>query len=243
VFPLMTDDPLRSAIASQTAALIAVAVLSAAARPALDAGPAYPFKAAAAFAIILGLVVVNVRRNHPFRRFGGANQVTTSRAVMLALVAGLIGEPASPLAAGGAAVAGAASAILDGFDGWIARRTRMTSTFGTRFDMEMDAALILVLAILTWQFEKAGPWIVTAGLLRYVFVAAGWVWPWMQRPLTPTLRGRLICVVQIGALIVALLPAISPGTSHGIAAAGLVALCYSFLVDTRWLWRRRNDPP
>jgi phosphatidylglycerophosphate synthase len=235
----MIDDPRRSAIAAQTVALIAVAALAVGARPGLQLSAAYPWKAAGAFAIVFLLVATTVRRHHTLPRFGPANQVTTIRAVLVVLLAALIGERATPEAATAAVAAGALSALLDGFDGWIARRTRLSSEFGMRFDMETDAALILVLAVLTWQFGKAGSWIVTAGLLRYVFVAAGWVWPWMQRPLTPTIRGRLICIVQIGALIVALLPATSPAASAPIAAGGLVALGYSFLVDTLWLWRRR----
>ena len=34
--------------------------------------------------------------------------------------------------------------ILDGVDGKVARRTRNASAFGARFDMEVDAFLILV---------------------------------------------------------------------------------------------------
>ena len=62
----------------------------------------------------------------------------------------------------------------------------MASAFGARFDMETDALLIQVLAILAWQYGKAGPWVLVSGLLRYLFVAAGWVWPWMREPLFPS---------------------------------------------------------
>ena len=130
--------------------------------------------------------------------------------------------------------------VLDGVDGWIARRTGSSSAFGERFDMETDAALILALAILAWRYGKAGPWILGAGLLRYLFVASGWLWPWMARPLAPTLRGRLICVVQIAALIIALAPIIVPPASTAVAALGLIALSYSFLVDTLRLARSRR---
>ena len=41
--------------------------------------------------------------------------------------------------------AGAAAVVaLDGVDGWIARRIGRTTVFGARFDMEVDAALMLV---------------------------------------------------------------------------------------------------
>jgi len=106
-----------------------------------------------------------------------------------------------------------------------------------RFDMETDAALILVLAILVWQFGKAGPWVLLSGLLRYAFVAAGWLWAWMDGPLASTRRGKIICVVQIAALVVAIAPTMAPPASSVVAAVGLLALSYSFLVDTLRLWR------
>jgi phosphatidylglycerophosphate synthase len=130
------------------------------------------------------------------------------------------------------------AALLDGVDGWVARRTGTSSAFGTRFDMETDAALILVLAILAWQYGKAGAWVLLSGLLRYVFVAAGWLWPWMRSPLSSTFRGKIVCVVQVVALIVAMAPMIAPPASSLVAAVGLLALSYSFLVDTLRLWRR-----
>lgn len=198
----------------------------------------YLLKAGAVFAAIALVVAGRLRAHHPFRRFGPANQITTVRALLVALVAGLVGER-SPSLAAGAVAASLIATILDGVDGWLARRTKMVSPFGARFDMEVDALLIQVLAILAWQYDKAGPWVVASGLLRYGFVAAGWSWPWMTRPLFLSVRRKTICVVQIAGLMLTLLPAITPPASSLIAAASLATLCYSFLMDTVWLWRRR----
>ena len=119
-------------------------------------------------------------------KFGPADQITLVRAVLVAALAGLVARPATPAVAWSVVFIAIVALLLDGVDGWVARRTATASAFGTRFDMETDAALILVLAVLVWQYGKAGPWVLAAGLLRYIFVAAGWVWPWMRRPLTPT---------------------------------------------------------
>jgi hypothetical protein len=62
----------------------------------------------------------------------------------------------------------------------------------------------------------------------------------MRRRLLATVRGRVICIVQIGALILALLPMVTRPVSARLAAVGLLALFYSFLVDTVWLWQRRG---
>jgi phosphatidylglycerophosphate synthase len=201
----------------------------------------YPLKAAVLFAIVVAFTVVLVHDNHPFARYGPANQITTVRAVLVALVASLIGESPLPAVATWAAGLAVVVGMLDGIDGWLARRSRMASDFGARFDMEIDAFLVMALAILAWRHDKAGAWVVMSGLLRYLFLAAGWRWQWLQRPLPPARRRQAICVVQILALILVMVPAVMPPVSTVLAAAALGALSYSFLIDILWL-RRQEDP-
>jgi len=160
---------------------------------------------------------------------------------LVSLVAGLVGEPSTPTLAAAAVAASALAVALDGLDGWLARRTHLASAFGARFDMEIDALLILMLSVLAWQHGKAGAWVLASGLLRYGFVAAGGIWSWLRRPLAPTVRARAVCVAQILGLMLALLPAITPPASARIAAMSLAALAYSFAVDILWLWRHRSD--
>jgi hypothetical protein len=62
----------------------------------------------------------------------------------------------------------------------------------------------------------------------------------MRKPLPSSLRGKVICVVQVVVLAVALVPIVTPPRSVALAAFGLVALSYSFLVDTWWLWRHAD---
>jgi phosphatidylglycerophosphate synthase len=204
---------------------------------------AFLIKASVVMAAIVLLARRSVRAHHPFPRFGPANQVTMVRAFFGAVAAGFIGE--SSLQSAGWIVGGAAAVatVLDGVDGWLARRTGMASAFGARFDMETDALVIQVLAILAWQYGKAGPWVLISGLLRYLFVAAGWVLPWMREPLLPSVRRKAICVVQTVGLILTILPPIVPPGSEWLAAVSLAALVYSFLVDTLWLWRRAPASP
>jgi phosphatidylglycerophosphate synthase len=172
--------------------------------------------------------------------FGAANQVTAGRALLVVVLASVAFGPVLPLGPAASAAVGAAVVLLDGVDGWIARRTGTTTPFGARFDMEVDALLILVLSAMVWQHGKAGAWVLTSGLMRYLFVAAGWWLPWLRRPLPSSVRRRIVCVVQALALIVALLPAVDRPLSGGLAAISLAALAYSFLVDTVWLVERRS---
>ena len=191
------------------------------------------------FAAVMRLALRYRRRYHPFPTFGPANTVTTLRAALVSVAAGLIGEPGVTSVAWTAAAAGLAATLLDGVDGWLARRTRMASEFGARFDVEVDALLIQVLAILAWRFDKAGVWVLASGLLRYAFVVAGWIWPWLAGPLEPTRRAKVICVVQIAALLIVVLPFVPPRVAAPIAAGALAALAYSFAVDIIRLWRTR----
>jgi phosphatidylglycerophosphate synthase len=200
----------------------------------------YPVKAWALFAAIVMIAGTQWKARPPFPSFGLANRITVSRAFFVSMAAGAIGEPARPDIATAVVVLGVIAAALDGLDGWAARRTGMTSAFGARFDMEVDALLIQILAILVWQWDKAGAWILVSGLLRYGFVAAGWIWTWMQAPLPPSLVRKTICVVQTAALLVALWPQVTPPASAFVAASGLGALLYSFMTDTIWLWRHAN---
>jgi phosphatidylglycerophosphate synthase len=217
--------------------LLAVGSLAVLASTLLAVSPLYVWKAAGSFALIAAIVIAKCERHHPFSSLGPANQVTMARAVIVALLIGLIGEPAAAMTASAATAASLIALLMDGVDGSLARRSRMASAFGARFDMEIDALLILVLSILVWQYDRAGAWIVLAGLLRYLFVAAGWLLPWMRRPLEPSLRRQAMCVVQIAGLLLALTPMTPGAAAAPLAASALAALVWSFLVDTLWLWR------
>jgi phosphatidylglycerophosphate synthase len=116
----------------------------------------------------------------------------------------------------------------------------MASDFGARFDMETDAALMLVLCALAWQLDKAGAWILAIGLMRYAFVAAAWRWRWLRLALPQSIRRKTVCVVQIVALFVVIAPVTPYPASAAVGAAALALLAWSFAVDVLWLARRRR---
>ncbi|MDQ5909705.1 MAG: CDP-alcohol phosphatidyltransferase [Pseudomonadota bacterium] len=178
-------------------------------------------------------------QHQPLTRFGAANAVTLLRAGIAALLAGLLGQPAlmPELACLLAALAGLAL-LLDGVDGWLARRRRIHSPFGARFDMEVDAFLILILAALVWQFDKAGVWVMLSGALRYGFVVMGWWWPWLNSPLPPCRRRQTVCVIQTAVLALCLAPLLIPPIPALLAAGALGLLMLSFAIDIAWLWRQ-----
>ncbi len=210
-------------------------------QPWLQASAGYPWTAVAVFAVMMTVAVVTVGSHHPFARLGSANHVTMIRAALVALAAALLVEPPTAAIAWWVVGATACLAVLDGLDGWLARRTGLASTFGARFDVEVDALLILVLSLFVWRHDKAGVWVLACGLMRYVFVAAGWVMPWLAGPLSPTRRGRGVAVGQFAGLGLALAPAVPPPASSVIAAITLATLAWSFAIDVRRLSRGDRD--
>jgi len=206
-----------------------------------------PASVFAATLLSYGLLVCMVLHAAPaaFHRDGPgpANRVTFLRAALVMPVAAMALLPAHLDADATYWLLGlAATALaLDGLDGAVARRTGRVTAFGARFDMELDALLILILALLVWQTGQAGLWVLLVGLMRYLFVAAGWRWTWLQRELPPSRRRQTVCVVQSVALLVALAPVVSPGLASAIALAALLLLTYSFTVDMLWLYRQDRN--
>jgi phosphatidylglycerophosphate synthase len=172
-----------------------------------------------------------------------ANQITLLRAALVVLMAALLGEPHAASLAAVVVVLASVAVVLDGVDGWVARRSNTATAFGARFDMETDAAMILVLALLAWQWGKAGPWVLLAGLARYAFVAAACALAWLRRPLPASRRRRVVCQLQTMALIACVAPLIPYPASALLAAAGLTALGVSFTLDIHWLARRAHAAP
>ncbi len=228
---------LRSALRgllAVAAAMLAVGLLAASR---LKFGVVFLPRSLLLFGIAALLVLRGLPAHHPFSTLGPANAVTLARAALVALLAGLIGERAPGAPALAVAIA-LAVIVLDGVDGWLARRTRMASRFGARFDMETDAVLVAVLALLAWQFGKVGAWVLLSGLMRYLFLAAGALIPLLRRPVPSSYRGKSIAVFQMLALVLAVAPFCSAPLATAVAAVALFLLTVSFLLDVAW-WLRR----
>jgi len=177
-------------------------------------------------------------RHYPHDAFGWNNTLTLFRgALACVLVTPLItGAPDS-----WAMVAVATAAFsLDWADGWLARRHGLVSGFGARFDVEVDAALALVLALHALSDGLAGPVVLILGLAYYLFIAATWVLPWLGRPLPERFGRKAVCVFQIGALILLQVPVLTAGPAFALAFAASLVLLTSFAIDIAWLWRQRR---
>ncbi|EFL37913.1 CDP-alcohol phosphatidyltransferase family protein [Streptomyces griseoflavus] len=198
-------------------------------------GPA-GWLAGLAFAVATWAVLSRALQRSGLRSFGAANRVTLGRATLVGGVTALVADsfqdaPPVTLFVGLTAVA----LVLDAVDGKVARRTGTATPLGARFDMEVDAFLILVLSV--YVSMAMGPWVLLIGGMRYVFVAAARVWPWLTAPLPPSTARKTVAALQGVLLLVAGAALLPHAVNAGVVALALGLLVWSFGRDVLWLWR------
>lgn len=227
--------------ASVRMAALAVGLVLPCAAMAERLAPNRGFASAAVFTIVAAVAVILMVRTYPHPRLGLCNAVTLVRAALASTLAApllLAGAPSAEVAWAVTGIAALALA-LDGLDGWAARQSGLGSDYGARFDMEVDAALGLILAMLVLDMGKVGLWVLLLGSMRYLFVIASFVFPWLNAPLKARFSRKLVCVVQIAVLIVLLAPPVTGKVVVILAGGATLALAWSFAVDIVYLMQRR----
>ncbi|MEW2167259.1 CDP-alcohol phosphatidyltransferase family protein [Streptomyces sp. NPDC007084] len=195
-----------------------------------------------AFGIATWAVLTRALRRTRPRSFGPANRVTLGRAILVGGVTALVADsfqssPPVSLLVGLTAVA----LILDGVDGKVARRTGTSSALGARFDMEVDAFLILVLSV--YVAMSLGPWVLLIGTMRYVFVAAARVLPWLNAALPPSMARKTVAALQGVVLLVAGAGVLPYAVTVAAVLPALASLVWSFGRDILWLWHHAALSP
>ncbi len=194
--------------------------------------------AGAVYAVLSNTVLGLAVRRSGMSALGPANRITVARMTLAGGVLALVvdgsdaGEPV-----GGIIMLAAVALALDAVDGRIARHTGTVSQLGARFDMEVDAFLILVLSLLVAR--SLGPWVLVIGAMRYAFVASARLMSWLREPLPPSFARKTVAAVQGIILVVASTPAVPRRAALALTAVALVLLVWSFARDIVWLWRRR----
>jgi phosphatidylglycerophosphate synthase len=240
---LFESQPLlRSAVAGILAPTVVAMIAAACAANYLALSAWLPARLLGLVGVGAASIIQALPYHRPHPRFGAANRTTAARAVLVAFLAALLFEQPNHRVELIALAVAALAASLDAVDGWLARRTGMSSAFGARFDMETDALFILVLSVWAWRLGKAGPWVIGAGVLRYAFVLAAKLLPSLRGDLPPRFRRKSIAAGQMIALLVTIAPFVPASASAPVAAVALVALAGSFALDIGWLVRRPAHP-
>jgi hypothetical protein len=178
---------------------------------------------------------------HRVERLSPADWVTLARATLAVGVAALVADSFHrPVPVTLLVSLTVIALVLDAVDGWVARRTT-TGALGAQFDGEVDAFLILVLSV--YVARPAGAWVLAIGAARYVFLAAGWLLPWMRQPLPPRYWRNVVAATEGIVLTIAAADALPKDVSQAALAVALALLGESFGRDVWWLWRRRQATP
>lgn len=204
--------------------------------------------ALAAGAAVTTALATSILRRRP-RNSTPADRVTLLRAILVGCCATVIVPGLAELAGPAAAehpgwlliILGTAAFLLDSVDGRIARYTGKSSPDGAKLDMEVDAALLLVLSVAA--VGTLGWWVLAIGLMRYAFVAAAGLRPALRQPLQPSNTRRFIGACQAFALLLALAPGMPPPLGTAVVVLALVLLTASFVRDISAMERLYHQHP
>ncbi|GIE78169.1 hypothetical protein Aph02nite_41190 [Actinoplanes philippinensis] len=221
-----TTSPSRAPLAGFAAQLLLLAALAG------SAGlSAWGWLAGTAYGVVLCGLLGYALPRAGMTRLGWANAVTFGRAILTGGVTAMVFTPGAPAAL--LVTVAAVALAMDGVDGQVARRTGTSTALGARFDMEVDAFLILVLSI--YAGAQYGWWAVAIGAFRYVFVAASWALPWLTAPLPPRF-GRKVVAAQQGVMLAVVAGGVLPTWLAVLSlAVALASLTWSFGRDIAWL--------
>jgi phosphatidylglycerophosphate synthase len=169
----------------------------------------------------LAAAVSVLRRRPPFTT--SADRVTLARAALAcgcASMTALVLLGPAPARSGWLFGLSVPTLLLDAVDGQVARRTGCATEEGGRLDMQVDAAVLVVLSAAV--AAELGWWVLLIGAMRYLYVAASWVRPRLEAPL-PRSRFRVVVAGAQGGVLAGALAPFVPTALATIAVA--VALC------------------
>lgn len=172
---------------------------------------------------------------------GPADLITTVRAALALAIAVLVAVSYARSVSVAAVVTLASAALaLDTVDGWIARRTGTASDRGARYDMEVDAFLLLVLSI--FVARSIGPWVFAIGIARYGWAFVRLLAPWLRASVVPRRWRKVVAAVQ-GVVLTYAAADLGPRLLRLVALAVALLLLIASFGTEAWELRRQHVGP
>ncbi len=184
--------------------------------------------------LLYNLALPSIAGTLPSRWLGVANYLTIVRAGMYCLVGGFIIIPPSDQIGWVPAVCYGAGAVLDQFDGRIARRTGQETLLGRRLDLGIDTLGFVVAPAVAVAWGQLPIWYLSLSAARYVYRGFKHLrrlrgYPLHERP--DSNLGRYLAGGQMVFLTLALTPVISPSLAAAVAPLALAPSLGVFLRD------------
>ncbi|GAA4906517.1 hypothetical protein GCM10025789_27390 [Tessaracoccus lubricantis] len=124
--------------------------------------------------------------------------------------------------------------LLDAVDGAVARATGTVTERGARWDIAVDAAVLLTLSV---ALVPIAPWVLVMGTARYLFLLVGRVRPVWLGELPFRQSRRLIGAFQAVVTVLALAPVVPVWLAQWATALAVALVVYSFARDIQFLER------
>ncbi len=178
-------------------------------------------------------------------RIGAANRLTLLRGLLIGLMAGFVFS--GPLGQYPDAAAWTwwpgclylLAGLLDGLDGYWARRGGSSTRLGQELDLHTDALGMLAACIVAVGTQRLPSYYLSAGVGFYVFRFGLWYrrrQGYWNRPAGPRTFARLVAGVQMGFVGIAMLPLFAYNVIHALAPLFLMPLIAGFVWD--WMIAR-----
>ena len=133
------------------------------------------------------------------------------------------------------------SFILDGVDGFIARKYNHVTKFGEIIDQESDNFLMLVLAISLYLNREVGIYIFLIPLYRYIFILYMSRYSWLKTELPLSQFRKFACASTILLMIIAQDSYLGPENTIFLVFLSLFIITFSFAKDIIWLYRNKHE--
>ena len=199
-------------------------------------GPA-GWLAGTAYAVIGWAALADGLRRSDTGSFGPAGRVALAKAALVGGVAALVVDTTDPKPDPVVAIVALAAAVV--VVTALGGRLTPATPFEARFAMEVEAFFVLVLS--AFVATTVGVWVLAIGGMRYVFVAAGRVLPWLRAPLPPRRLRRIVAAAPAVILTTVASDVLPSPVAVVLTALALAALTGSFAEDVRWLHRNRPE--
>lgn len=223
-------------------AVVVTALIASLFAAAFKLGYVLPLASVSLLVLIAGFAAIDPRARCSRNAAAGPSDLATmgtrftiARLALACLLAGVAAtrvDVAPDLMLWSLAAIGLVAALLDASDGWLARITGSASDYGTRLSGLVACVLTLALALLAWQLDQAGVWVILAGVPGFLVgplaaaPAGDGVPPW-----------RPWAALALNALLAAALVPAVPDWSAVAAAVAAVGLAVLLAADTL---RRRH---
>ena len=133
------------------------------------------------------------------------------------------------------------SLLLDGLDGFIARRYNDTSKFGELFDQESDNFLMFVLSISLYINKDIGLYVFLIPAYRYIFITLMTKYSWLKNTLPDSILRKSVCVMTTLLMIISHEVYFNEFIFNFIINLALFIITFSFSKDIIWLYRNKYE--